>query len=112
MNTQEILIKTKELIQDPKHWIKRGYFSNDNCYCLVGAINMAVLGVPMTIMSEDASKRYILREAQCILAATIYESEENVAVPEGLLLNFNDNSETIHADVMNVLDKAIKKSKK
>jgi hypothetical protein len=99
--TCENLQAARKLIENPQNWVKKNYhdviqrrFRRDiHQYCLLGAINVA-RGVPSTSWDREAP------EIQLAAKALGHESLHAV-------YGFNDLPSTTHADVLNVLDKAI-----
>lgn len=100
MNTVEILIKAKELIQDPANWMQGDYTEERDghtCYCALGAIGK-VIGADWwsAVFNTQASK--IL---QAVVSADIKEGET--------FAPYNDSH--THSEVMEAFDKAIERAK-
>lgn len=107
MDSKEILIKIRELLADPKHWTKGSYarvkkggestsydVENATCWCLMGALNKVVNGV------YDSSTIKAKNLLQSCLPIKYLEQ----------LIEFNDNKNTKHAQIIKALDCAIEKA--
>lgn len=101
MTPKEILIKARELIADPEHWIQ-GVNAQDAdesevdpedetavCFCMAGAL--------LHVGAGDAAFRI---EAH---AALVRAAQATC----GLISPFNDDPDRTHADVLAAFDKAI-----
>ncbi len=89
LKTKKILIKARTLIDSPEKWIQ-GNFCNteETCFCLVGALNFAYPG------SNISGARMLIKDAAGLGIS-------------GSIPNWNDAPGRTHAEVMEVLDKAI-----
>lgn len=97
MKTLDVLVKAKEIIQEPANWIQ-GDYSNDErtCFCSLGAIAQ-VMGVDEMISAYQPASKLLLE---------VVSSE----IPAGR--NFAAyNDEHTHAEVMEAFDKAIELAK-
>lgn len=107
----EVLERTRELIADPKHWIKGALAKQTRrarttvepsdpsatCFCLVGAVVRAESELGFTgseVLSAIEQCVRLLTQSSFLFAAW-----------------FNDDRYTHHADVMAVLDCAIEKER-
>ncbi len=110
--TKEVLVKAKELIQDPKHWIQ-GTFARDSegrgvavyvpeavCFCSLGAMRRASLNYPIP---EPVLKAFVAG----IYEVPLEEVGHNVYMMKDGITSFNDKPGRTHARVLEVFDKAI-----
>ena len=116
MNAKEMLIGARELIADPKHWIKGSYerelAGGVKAYCLIGALSKVRLRG--TANGDDDYD--IARVAERHLRDCVQRRK----IPVGFYGNkyvetaieFNDLRTTTHADVLAVLDCAIEEAGK
>jgi hypothetical protein len=107
VNTQT-LIAAKQLLSDPKHWIKGDLAKNESgavvdpmasdaiCWCMNGA---------MIKVTESNNLARIIQEMDA--QDYLYK-----AIPVPYVSSYNDADETTHQDIMNVFDKAIELSRK
>lgn len=105
MNTLELLVKAKEIIQDPAHWMQQDYSDHvedtelATCYCSLGALAKA--------KNPDQPDWFSIHHHP---AAVLLKESVGDAIPEGSnFAYFND--ERTHAEVMDAFDKAIEKAK-
>lgn len=98
--TLETLIAAKGLIPTHRQWCK-GDFKSGSRYCLLGACNMAQWGRPMNVMPKPSVTNKLHSAIAHLFPAR----------NTGFVSDFNDHPETKHADVMKVLDYAIKLAK-
>lgn len=96
MKYSEVLTKAKELLKDPKNWNKDGgYYRNANpnsgCYCIFGALG-------------EVNEQYG-PEWSGILHG------EMTGVSSSLVVEFNDDPDTTHQDLMDWFDKTIREVK-
>lgn len=97
MKTVDVLVKAKELIQDPTKWMQ-GDFTNDDqtCFCGLGAVAKAMnLTFAYEVVDCEASK--LLKSA-----AMAFDPHHN---PDTTFAPFNDSHS--HTEVMQAFDKAI-----
>lgn len=101
MKKSEILIKSKELISNPKNWTQ-GMFARDE------------YGTPVPSISENACS-WCSAGAVIKVANNIYVAISLFALLEKSISRaiapFNDNPESTHEDIMNMFDKAIELAK-
>lgn len=83
------LIAARALIDTPEKWTK-GSYERDGCYCVAGALRIAIFG------GLDDNGPYWDR----------YRTAKRSLHPSDVIL-FNDASETTHADMMALFDRAI-----
>lgn len=97
MDTREILVGARKLLEDPANWI-RGDFEDNGGHCLIGACRAVARAHSVTDERLVAHAIHGLREV------ISYEGRgTSVAL-------FNDSMRTSHADVLSVLDLAIAKA--
>jgi hypothetical protein len=107
-----ILVRARELIADPANWVKGEYAQGSladpatHCFCLIGAVDRAVLEKAGLENYEDCDENILISEAESDLEAiaAIQKLQSNL---DGLVSDFNDDPETTHADVLALLDKVI-----
>ena len=92
MKYSEVLKEAKELLKDPNNWNKDGlyYKINDQdsgCYCIFGAIN-------------QVTGNYYPEADEFYFEAKFNTSSDPV-------IDFNDDPETTHEDLMDWFDKMI-----
>lgn len=90
MDTRDILVGARKILEDPAKWIK-GDYERNGCYCLVGALTWSAEEEPalddaMARLQAEVRKRYGRSHS---------------------IVMFNDAERTTHADVLSVLDLAI-----
>lgn len=96
MNTVEILIKAKELIQDPANWMQGDYTEERDghtCYCALGAIGTVIKADNWTEV-HDGQPAKLLRQ---VVGDDI--PANHTFAP------YNDSH--THSEVMEAFDKAI-----
>lgn len=104
MNTVEVLVKAKEIIQDHNKWMQGNYTNGDRtCFCALGAIGevtcKAENGFTYYAEASNTKAAKLLRKVVDVeLTADGYTSSVTFAP-------FNDNH--THAEVMEAFDKAI-----
>jgi len=103
MTVYELAVRTKELLQDPKHWgkcwdavEKEGFV----CYCLRGAIRRVAGGEEGYTNNLEKAVFSLCREA--IIERTGIALE---------ITQWNDEYHRTHKDVLILLDEVIKKAK-
>lgn len=84
MNTKQILIKAKGLIDSPEKWHKGGWYANNDPSCMCAL---------MAIMRCDDGNESGHFALQTFCTDSI--------------VFFNDHPDTTHEDIMNLFDKAI-----
>lgn len=104
MKAWQLLTKAKELIQDPKNWIKGTLAANAKgvhvavgsrsacCFCALGALTRAAQRQSGLTKFRAGN---VLSTAACELGAG------------ASVTSFNDRKRTTHADIMKLYDKAI-----
>jgi hypothetical protein len=113
----QILIRARELIADPEHWLQ-GDYAEDNLgigvlpwdpdayrRCLLGAVDAAaveILGLNPIAYSDHAL--YCV-EKQPEVAKVIHQLQ--LEAPAGMVADFNDDPETTHADVLALIDRVL-----
>lgn len=97
MKTVDVLVKAKELIQDPAKWMQ-GDFTNDDqtCFCGLGAIAQVSSLDYHQVNSSDAGN--YLRQAAISL--------DDYHDPEHSFAQFNDSHS--HTEVMQAFNTAIR----
>lgn len=93
------LIAAKALIDTPEKWGKEDYEPRAGCYCMAGAI-FAAKGEGFNPREETSSP-----EAKAIDAA-LDELYDGLS-PWRSYVEYNDDPETTHADIMALFDHAI-----
>jgi hypothetical protein len=101
MIKRETVVEMRELLTDPKHWIKHSYAEDDEgnpleegcneyavCWCLMGAYEK-VVGEKAPLSRFDFNEQFVYANGVNTLA-------------------FNDSEATTHQDVLDALDKLIK----
>ena len=123
MNELDVLHNARALIAEPKQWTKRTfkfYSTSDRCYCrcLDGALREGA-GFQETSLVVAKNARYgdpdwndtfeAYEAAVKRVAAAIQEATNNPGQfrVETVVWAFNDNPDTTHGQVLNVLDEAI-----
>lgn len=120
-----VLIGTRQLLDDPKHWVKGQYagirredyvelvdFNNAaaDCYCLAGAFTkVAAINGLVELNHSGWETAISLRPDMIEIVGCI---NGDVPTPVGydaldVITAFNDGMQTTHADVLKVLDCAI-----
>lgn len=101
-----LLDNTKQLIGDPKKWIKGQLRtvkpSVGECYCLVGALQTA------KEREEVSYRAYGL--AVAAIKKNLPPYKDDLFVPS--IPGYNDKRSTKHSDIMDLLDKTIRKAKR
>lgn len=113
MNEKELLIKAKAVIADPTKWTQ-GVMARDaegrpvgfsdkkaDCFCAVGAVNVAALKAHAEVTEEVT----YIPAIGAIRALNRAASQRSA--PFTLIEEFNDMGTTTHAAIMAVFDKAI-----
>ena len=111
MDTKELLIEARAMIQDPIHWYKGGYAAalvkgqqvpanhkeDYACFCAYGALD------------TTAEKSGDLGEAEDRAMHLLDESVPNDFKLRhgGGVITYNDDPDTTHADILAVFDRAI-----
>jgi hypothetical protein len=111
----DILIRARELIADPAHWTQH-YYTGDGpidapetkCFCLVGAVDRAVI----------EKRGWLDRFSDDNFAiAAVEDSSEGAAAIKHLQAQLTDfvlvsdfNDSHTHAEVLQLLDRAIEKA--
>lgn len=119
----QILIRARELIADPYHWLQ-GEYAQDvcgqgldpwdddvSCMCLVGAVDRAAVELGIVTKPDDCDD---LRFEHVETAEPVQEAIQalqDALGPSGLVSDFNDDPHTLHEDVITLLDRAIEASK-
>lgn len=102
---KEIFVGARELLSDETKWGRDQYF-NGNCYCLIGACGVGAGLSNMEIRSTNAigdiEKRVRPALERCLPKGPVRPR------PAGPVIAFNDDPGTTHADILAVLDCAIK----
>lgn len=101
-DVKSVIVRAREILSDPKHWIKSTYARNlvgDSvlatsphavCWCSMGALWKAF---------DEVGKNTTRMEAYTFLQKNLLENED--------IAGFNDNPDTTHSDVMAAFDRAI-----
>jgi hypothetical protein len=90
------LANAREIVRT--RWYKGGLTDGVNV-CAVGAIRESITGLPTVTLSSPWFYR-------CLAAEAVVQ-EKLPAEYEGSIAGFNDDSETIHQDVLDLFDKAL-----
>ena len=120
LTAERLLRDVRLLLADPKAWtqdsLARGIFGNPchhsdpyaSCWCLTGAIDRVAQQMKQWILATDLPAHNAMYHA----ARDAITDAITDAIPgEKLqLASFNDRSDTRHADVLDVLDRAIDKA--
>lgn len=113
----QVLQEARRLIADPKHWIKRTSACDAQglsvpwnaetaeCFCLGGAITRAAL----YRNPGPALERGQLLQSATVLVTNALEAS---GFPMTYIPTFNDHPNTMHQDVLRVLDDVIVKLEK
>ena len=111
MNKVEALIAAKELIADPKNWIKGNASVDSNgvsvntldpsacAFCMLGAVYKVV---------PDKGFFGIRQEVRNSLRESVKRKKKQTTLES--IADFNDSCNTTHKDVMDVFDDAIMQS--
>ena len=104
METKEILIKARKLIEDEKNWGQRSYnhtnMYDEECFCSVGAISQVMFGrAKPNQLNEDEQK-------------SVKKVLDQMVCPMGIggVIKFNDSFMTDHKDVLKMFDRSIRKN--
>lgn len=92
MNEVEIIQGARELLSNPKRWGKGSAYPTPRSYCVIGAL------------SECNSSR---RGSYERLKAVVQLVERHIPTAEKLVSFYNDDPETTHQDILNLLDKTL-----
>lgn len=98
-SVKENLIAAKALIDTPEKWGKDAYEPSAGCYCMAGAI-FAAKGEGFNPWKENNSP-----EANAIENA-LNEINDGLS-PWRSYVDYNDDQETTHEDIMHLFDLAI-----
>lgn len=101
----ERLLDARSRIAEPSHWIKRA-FKSGNSYCTVGALMAAcgndgmkalgsVEGRLVKLLANELPRRQRIRWRMTFQPA------------QWVVMAFNDDPKTVHADVLALFDRAI-----
>lgn len=109
-----VLRDVRERLADPRHWLKGqwcGYVTPDarrlrevpanvlaNCWCLGGAINVAVASMATGPVTATELRSDVERELL-----------ETLGLPLAAIYMFNDRASTSHGDVMALLDTTLER---
>lgn len=104
MNTTEILIKAKSLIENPKNWNRNGQYTSRSWfgfgaqkYCAWGAIQV--------------TEGKLYSDAQYFLYNAFTDMKKEGLIPDSVsFTNFNDKVAT-HEEILAVFDRAIKNAR-
>lgn len=96
-----------ELLADEEHWYQGDLSDGKGAYCLVGALNQVVFGDPRAeVLDHGEPTPAGFKKAEAALIRTI----ERVYVGDGcdsdLIVEFNDDDETEHEDILEVIRRA------
>lgn len=106
----QIAERARELLKEPKHWIKGGYArtkhgysvgieaDNAHCFCTAGAIRRASYELTENQFSDAAVS--VMRVVSLCATGSDIDALGNI-------IGWNDLSGTIHDDVMSAFDCAI-----
>ena len=94
-DVKKILEKTREILTPPEKWIKHT-FELDGCYCLLGAMNQAVESLHL--------QSVMYSKAITVVHSVICDRTKLSVVPVSW---WNDDEDTTHEMVLEVLDEAI-----
>lgn len=105
MNTVDVLVKAKQLIQDPLNWIQGNYtkmIDGRQCFCSLGAIARAATpdGEPVVWFGESVDTQ---------VARLLLQVVGNAVLEGHTFAAYNDNH--THSEVMEAFDKAIELAK-
>ncbi len=98
---RDIFVGARELLSDPARWGKGSFWDpNADCFCLIGACGVAAgLDAKSFSRMEDGFEELIAEVTPPLLRC----------IPaDGFVSQFNDSPRTTHADILAVLDCAIK----
>lgn len=98
MKTIEKLRLVRSFLSDEKNWVKGAFRKGDAC-CLTGAMRDKI---PADQAYDDVIT--VVYEAYTQISNEMMHEQPYV---HGLLISFNDDEKTTHADVLGVLDRAI-----
>lgn len=102
MKTLDILVKAKELIQDPANWKQRTYTNHDQtCFCALAAIAKAT-NPEIDFDMESFELDWTNNPAEKLLSKAVNHGHTTFA-------RYNDDH--THAEVMEAFDKAIELAK-
>ncbi|WP_037500667.1 DUF6197 family protein [Sphingomonas jaspsi] len=105
----DLLIRVREILADPEHWTKDSFARDDNgyfidptepvarCFCLDGALIRAAHELHPEVNTSNPYRFGEYRDAADRLSNFAGRNH----------LQFNDDPETTHADVLALIDKAI-----
>jgi hypothetical protein len=111
----DILIRARELISDPAHWVQGSYTGDGpvtdpdtKCFCLAGAVDRAVIEKRGWLDKFTSDDQAILdAEFDPEGSAAITALQKLVEPNFWRVSDFNDDPATLHEDVLALLDKAI-----
>lgn len=98
--TKRILKAVRKVIEDSSGLSKMSYF-DQGCYCTLGAVNLVCNGDPNTHNSREAER------VRKVLALSL-PWDDTPMNPYLAISEFNDHPMTTKADVLAVLDRAIR----
>jgi hypothetical protein len=96
-SVKDNLIAARALIDTPEKWGKGEYEPRPGCYCMAGAIFAAKGFNPWQEMGSPEAKA---------IEAALDEVSDGLS-PWRSYVDYNDNFETTHADIMALFDRAI-----
>lgn len=105
-----ILERARKSIENESNWIKDTYYGDshndgdDNqCMCLAGAVRNA-----RAVIEENTKNTFRVIEAFALLANQIQKLYPGVnykgCLNEGVVINFNDDKDTTHSMILEIID--------
>ncbi len=96
-----LLDQMAELLADPWHWQKDGFSDGAGAYCLIGALYQVSRGEPEP--PEDSLSRVELAVEAALMSGIEASGYEDGCADREQIYDFNDDDETDHAAILNVL---------
>lgn len=98
----------RERLSDRSRWIKGDYseiVNGRNCYCAMGAVKYHLTegAVDLSAEAEPPYARALIEA----LPVKWVDAGDRAKADAGAVINFNDHSDTTHADVLALFDRAI-----
>ncbi len=106
MNTKEILIAAKALIDTPDKWSQDNFVDEKDgkvCYCMAGAV-LTAQGAEKGALADSFNNDFWANNALIALSKSL----PGPASLDSRIPFFNDCEETTHKEVMQAFDHAIK----
>lgn len=120
-STKDVLKASREVIEDPEHWIKGKYYNAaETRFCAAGAIKKidglneqkAKVALAKAIVEKFPQVVAKMRRVQAAMRFSKYSATQ-VATnsPEMIITTFNDKKDRTHGEILEAFDAAIESLK-